>query len=332
MQIHQSTLTPGLTNKIFEEFSKAAIKATGIDGLSEKAIPFEIRKGENLIGCIVVQMFWGQLHIKYLFVQEQYRLQGIATKLMEHAFEFAKSRGCTFAFVETMNFQALGFYQKLGFKVELSRYGYDKDTSFHYLKVNLTNAKPQVVIRPLIEADISVIPSQFAKYNWPKSPSTFEMYFKEQQMNERLVWVAYTKYGHPELDSGSKKMRNQVQHDNEVFTGYITLKWQSRYEPFRIKNIPEIMDLNVLPPFQGQGIGSTLLKTAEDEAFKKSHTVGIGVGLYADYGNAQKLYIKRGYVPDRNGITYNYQPVKPGTNAPVDDDLILWLTQKNLKK
>lgn len=311
MHIHQSILTPELTNKVFEEFSKAAIKATGSDGLSEKAIPFEIRNGKDLVGCIVVQMFWGQLHIKYLFVEEQYRLQGIATKLMKHVFEFAKSRGCTFVFVETMNFQALEFYQKLGFKVDLSRHGYDKNTSFHYLKIDLTEVKPQVVIRPLVEADISVIVSQFAQNNWPKSTSTFEMYFKEQQMNERLVWVAYSK---------------------DQFTGYVTLKWQSHYEPFRVKNIPEIMDLNVLPLFQSQGIGSALLKTAEDVAFEKYPTIGIGVGLYADYGNAQKLYIKHGYVPDGNGITYNYQPVKPGTNAPVDDDLILWLTHKNLGK
>ncbi len=137
MQIHQSTLTPELTNIIFEEFSKAAIKATGIDGLSEKAIPFEIKDGDNVIACVGVQIFWGQLHIKYLFVQEQYRLQGIATELMKHAFEFGKSRGCTFAFVETMNFQALEFYQKLSFKIELSRNGYDKGTSFHYLKRDL---------------------------------------------------------------------------------------------------------------------------------------------------------------------------------------------------
>mgnify|MGYP000140209214 CR=1 FL=1 len=309
-EIHQSVLTPELTNKIFEEFSKAAIKATGIDGLNEKPIIFEVRDGKDVIACVGVQIFWGQLHIKYLFVEEKYRCQGIATKLMNHAFEYGKSRGCIFAFVETMNFQALGFYQKLGFKVDLSRHGYDKNTSFHYLKIDLTEVKPQVVIRPLVEADISVIVSQFAQNNWPKSVSTFKMYFKEQQMNERLVWVTYSK---------------------DQFTGYVTLKWQSRYEPFRIKSTPEIMDLNVLPSFQGQGIGSILLKTAEEEAFKKSHTVGIGVGLYAGYGNAQRLYIKHGYVPDGNGITYNYRPVEPGTTTLVDDDLVLWFIKKSMK-
>ncbi len=307
MQIHQSTLTPELTTKIFEEFSKAAIKATGIDGLSEKAITFEKRDGKNLIGCIVVQMFWGQLHIKYLFVQEQYRSQGIATELMKHAVEFAQSRGCTFAFVETMNFQALEFYQKLGFNVELSRYGYNKGSSFHYLKRDLISAARPLTIRPLTQSDISIIVSQFSQHNWPKPGSTFETYLKEQHAQDRLVWVAY---------------------DKDQFVGYATLKWQSKYEPFRIKNIPEIMDLNVLPPFQGQGIGSALLKTAEKAACKTHPIIGIGVGLYAGYGNAQKLYIRHGYVPDGNGITYNYQPVEPGTNALVNDDLVLWFIKR----
>ena len=52
--------------------------------------------------------------------------------------------------------------------------------------------------------------------------------------------------------------------------------------------------------------------------------IGIGVGLYKDYGFAQKLYVRMGYIPDGNGITYNYQPVKAGDSYPVDDDLLLW--------
>ena len=40
---------------------------------------------------------------------------------------------------------------------------------------------------------------------------------------------------------------------------------------------------------------------------------------------AQKLYIKMGYVPDGNGVTYKYQPVIPGDLYPVDDDLVIWL-------
>ena len=72
------------------------------------------------------------------------------------------------------------------------------------------------------------------------------------------------------------------------------------------------MDLNVLPPFRNKGIGAQLLEVAERQAATRSHVVGLGVGLYRDYGNAQKLYIKKGYAPDGQGLTYQYQHVEPG--------------------
>lgn len=138
MTINQTTLTSELKNHIYEGFSKHAIKVTGIDGLANDPVCFEIREQENFIGWVVVQLFWGQLHIKYLFIEEPYRGQGIGRKLMEKAFEFGKAHGCQFAFFETMNFQAPEFYQKLGFEVEMISHGYDKGTSFYYLRKKLS--------------------------------------------------------------------------------------------------------------------------------------------------------------------------------------------------
>lgn len=119
---------------------------------------------------------------------------------------------------------------------------------------------------------------------------------------------------------------------NNQFAGYVTLKWQSRYESFARAGIPEIMDLNVLPPFRKAGIGSMLLDTAEKEAATKSDVVGLGVGLYGGpdggYGAAQKLYVNRGYLPDGRGVTYHYQLAIPGNNYPLDDELTLWFTKR----
>ena len=69
---------------------------------------------------------------------------------------------------------------------------------------------------------------------------------------------------------------------------------------------------------------------AELEAVKKQNKVGIGVGLYDGYGSAQRLYIKRGYIPDGLGVTYNYNHVTPGANVCLDDDLVLWFTKEFL--
>ena len=58
---------------------------------------------------------------------------------MKNALKYGKENKCPFAFVETMSFQALDFYQKLGFQLEYTRTGYAHGTSFHYLRKDLGN-------------------------------------------------------------------------------------------------------------------------------------------------------------------------------------------------
>jgi len=54
---------------------------------------------------------------------------------------------------------------------------------------------------------------------------------------------------------------------------------------------------------------------------------GITVGLFDDYGPAQRLYAKRGYVPDGRGACQGQRPLKQGETITTDHDLILWLTK-----
>lgn len=84
-KINKNKLSDAIKKKIFLGFAQQAIQSTGIDGLSEEPISFEIFDESEFVGAIVVQLFWAQLHIKYLFVEEKYRGQGIARQLMAHA-------------------------------------------------------------------------------------------------------------------------------------------------------------------------------------------------------------------------------------------------------
>ena len=69
-----------------------------------------------------------------------------------------------------------------------------------------------------------------------------------------------------------------------------------------------------------------VIQYLEEAARAGNHKqLGIGVGLYKDYGQAQKLYVQMGYTPDGMGVTYKYQPVVPGKSYFVDDDLVIWL-------
>ncbi len=84
----------------------------------------------------------------------------------------------------------------------------------------------------------------------------------------------------------------------------------------------------VLPSSRGRGVGSALLAAAEHSAAQRSDTVGLGVGLYADYGQAQRLYVRRGYVPDGRGIVRGGRPVPPGTTILIDDDALLMFVKR----
>lgn len=176
---------------------------------------------------------------------------------------------------------------------------------------HLSDIPQDCIIVSLTADHIPLISEAFNQIGWNKPLSLFEGYLKEQDVGERLVWIA---------------------HVHNQFAGYVTLKWQSQYRLFKEQNVPEIMDLNVLPVYRKMGIGSLLLDIAEKESSTKSETVGIGVGLYAGayggYGAAQRLYAKRGYVPDGKGVTYNYEPTIPGNSYLLDDDLVLWFTKK----
>ncbi|OJW66935.1 MAG: GNAT family N-acetyltransferase [Candidatus Amoebophilus sp. 36-38] len=155
--------------------------------------------------------------------------------------------------------------------------------------------------------DIATIVTGFANANWSKSASMFEIYWQQQQAGSMQVWVA---------------------HLNQQFAGYIILNWKSDYKPFYSQGIPEIMDLNILPSFRKQGVGSKLLDTAEAMVAIKTNQVGLGIKLYAEYGPVQRLYVRRGYIPDGRGVTYHYQHIAPGSNVSLDDDLVLWFVKR----
>jgi hypothetical protein len=56
-------------------------------------------------------------------------------------------------------------------------------------------------------------------------------------------------------------------------------------------------------------------------------TLGITVGLSGEYGPAQRLYRRRGYVPDGRGARRGQRPLSKGMQVTMDDDLIIWLTK-----
>ena len=69
-----------------------------------------------------------------LWITPPLRHQGWGTKLMKEAEKIGKERGVRFVTVNTMDWEALPFYKKLGYSVEFTREGYDKNSKMFMLR------------------------------------------------------------------------------------------------------------------------------------------------------------------------------------------------------
>ncbi|MFT8246349.1 GNAT family N-acetyltransferase [Roseomonas sp. BN140053] len=73
--------------------------------------------GGAVTGGLWGRTSWGWLFIELLAVPEHLRHQRLGSELMRQAEAEAARRGCIGVRLDTFSFQALGFYQKLGYAV-----------------------------------------------------------------------------------------------------------------------------------------------------------------------------------------------------------------------
>lgn len=96
---------------------------------------FFIRDADDKIvgGCNGI-LYYGCLFIDQLWVSDAYRKQKYGTKLLQAAERLAKSKGCLFSTLETMDWEALEFYRKFGYYLELERSGYLNNSAMYCLR------------------------------------------------------------------------------------------------------------------------------------------------------------------------------------------------------
>lgn len=71
----------------------------------------------QVIGALVGRTVWGWLHVSELWVSEGHRHAGIGRSLMLAAENAALHRGCLASYLDTFDFQATPFYQRLGYSI-----------------------------------------------------------------------------------------------------------------------------------------------------------------------------------------------------------------------
>ena len=106
-----------------------------------KAYPFGfvIKNNDNKIiaGCNGSVIF-GNIYTDQLWVDPNYRHNGLGFQLMEKVHTYGVKAGCTIATVATMSFQEVViFYEKLGYIKDFERSGYNQGASCIFMKKKL---------------------------------------------------------------------------------------------------------------------------------------------------------------------------------------------------
>lgn len=110
----------------------------------------------QIFGGLVSEICWNWMEVQYLFVDEHLRKLGYGKKLLYMAEKIAKEKSCEFIKLDTLSFQALDFYKKLGFEV----YGEIQNAGRHihyYLKKD-------------IEVFVRCCPQFWKKEKWGSPP------------------------------------------------------------------------------------------------------------------------------------------------------------------
>lgn len=106
-------------NKSDDEAVLAGLRAYNRRFAENDAVPLCVvaRDEGSVVGGLDARTYWNYLDIKYFWVHEDRRGQGLGATILRAAEAEAVRRGCAHAFLDTFEFQARGFYEKMGYTV-----------------------------------------------------------------------------------------------------------------------------------------------------------------------------------------------------------------------
>lgn len=105
---------------------------------NDQPVRFVVRDGAGaVVGGLLGHTRWGWLYVAKLWVDERARGQGLGTQLLTAAEDLARSRGCTDASLDTFEYQARPFYEKLGYSLFGTLEGFPPGYRQYFLRKRL---------------------------------------------------------------------------------------------------------------------------------------------------------------------------------------------------
>jgi GNAT superfamily N-acetyltransferase len=104
---------------------------------NEQPVRLIARDDHGVVGGLIGQTRWSWLYVAKLWVHERARGRGVGRRLLTAAEDLARSRGCTGASLDTFEYQARPFYEKLGYELFGTLEGYPPGYRQFYLRKRL---------------------------------------------------------------------------------------------------------------------------------------------------------------------------------------------------
>ena len=110
-----------------------------LPGRANVAIKGVLVESDRVVAGLYGEMFWRKMHVRLLWVHPERRKRGLGRRMIAWAEQRSRDLGCYSVTVETMSFQAPGFYAALGYRqIGLSQ-GYEGNACRHYFEKELTD-------------------------------------------------------------------------------------------------------------------------------------------------------------------------------------------------
>src|SRR6266403_778871 len=102
-----------------------------------KRLAISLREGDEIIGGIVGEVWAGVLFIQLFWMKPELRGKDFGTKLIRAIEDEARRFGATRSYLDTMSFQAPGFYRTSGYEEFGSIEGYPGGVTRHWFTKSL---------------------------------------------------------------------------------------------------------------------------------------------------------------------------------------------------
>ncbi len=246
---------------------------------------FFIRDNENkILGGCNGNTLYGCLYIEQVWVMESLRGQHYGTKLIQAAEKLGREKKCTFAVVNTMDWEAVGFYRKQGFEIEFESHGFDKGSVLYLLRKELNR---NLTLKKIASSVDNVINEDGAQ-NGELIPNTHYKLYKNIKNTFEIIdaqLYAFNKKCVPATqEPESVDLRYVIKEKDEIIAGICgnVYTWKIVYL--------ELLFVN--EAYRNKNLATFLLQRVEKEA----KAMGVSLVHTDTYDfQAKDFYLKHGY-------------------------------------